>query len=318
MASRKGFTLVELLVVIAIIAMLVTLLLPAVQAARESARNTQCKNNLKQIGLSCLNYESANGELPGFNGEQPPVIVNFPVNARARAVAARDYTKGGNWMLQVLAFMEDVALSETLTELSLARSFKPNDPNVAAAVATPIPSFYCPTRREVRAYPLHRAYRLRYGKLGARSDYAMNGGATKGRVSGNTITVLNDGVWMVGKRATMKNLLDGTSKSYLVGEKAMDSLKYTTGDGIGDHAPVAGLIDSRGAANAYVRYAARRPAPDANDNCLGCHDFGSAHREGWNAVMCDGSVRQLSYGNSWDVHRALASISGEEIDHNVD
>ena len=167
MASRKGFTLVELLVVIAIIAMLVTLLLPAVQAARESARNTQCKNNLKQIGLSCLNYESANGELPGFNGEQPPVIVNFPVNARARAAAARDYTKGGNWMLQVLAFMEDVALSETLTELSLARSFKPNDPNVAAAVATPIPSFYCPTRREVRAYPLHRAYRLRYGKLGA-------------------------------------------------------------------------------------------------------------------------------------------------------
>ena len=318
MASRKGFTLVELLVVIAIIAMLVTLLLPAVQAARESARNTQCKNNLKQIGLSCLNYESANGELPGYNGEQPPLIVSFPVNARSRNVAASQYTKGGNWLLQVLAYMEDVALSETLTELSLARSSNRNDPSVASAVATPIPSLYCPTRREARAYPLHGAYRTRYGKSGARSDYAMNGGATSGRISGNAITVRNDGVWMLGKRATMKNLLDGTSKSYLVGEKAMDALKYATGNGIGDHAPVAGLVDTRGAANSYVRYAARRPAPDANDNCLGCHDFGSAHNQGWNAVMCDGSVRQLSYGNSQDVHRALASISGEELDHNVD
>ena len=87
--TRRGFTLVELLVVIAIIAMLVTLLLPAVQAARESARQTQCKNNLKQVGLACHNYESANNEFPGFNGEAPPLSVNFTKNTRARNVQAR-------------------------------------------------------------------------------------------------------------------------------------------------------------------------------------------------------------------------------------
>jgi type II secretory pathway pseudopilin PulG len=305
---------VELLVVIAIIALLVSLLLPAVQSAREAARMTQCRNNLKQIGVACHNYESANNEFPGFNGEAPPVAVQFARSNRIRSRLAQELEAGGNWMVQVLAYMEDVTLSDVLTELSTAKNLSPRrDPRVEQAIATPIQPFYCPSRREARAYPLHGQYRSRYGKLGARTDYAMNGGSTRGQITGNSITVRNDGVWMVGKRASIKNMTDGTSKTYLVGEKAMDSLELATGKGIGDQAPLAGWADRQGTANSYVRYGARRPSMDSPENCLSCHDFGSAHREGWNAVMSDGSVRLISYSTSWDAHRAMASISGHEV-----
>ena len=310
---RCGFTLVELLVVIAIIAMLVTLLLPAVQAAREAARQTQCKNNLKQIGLASANYESAQETLPGFAGEEAPLGVTFSVAARTRRQAEVD--PGGNWILQALTYMEDVVLSDLLTQLSNesnslnARS----NPRVSAAIATPVSSLYCPTRRESRAYPLHSSYRSRYGPEGARTDYAMNGGGTRRGSPGNQININNDGVWVMGKRMALKSLLDGTSKTYLVGEKAMDSNRYATGNDLGDRAPIAGWSTRRGVANSYVRYGARKPGRDGPDNCLSCHDFGSAHSNAWNAVMCDGSVRSLSYAMDAQLHRAMASISGSEV-----
>ena len=308
---HSGFTLVELLVVIAIIAMLVTLLLPAVQAAREAARQTQCRNNLKQVGLACLNYESANSEFPGFAGEQPPLGVNFSVANRTRS--ARDVDPGGNWIMQAMTYMEDVQLSELLTDLSLRRSVAARrDPSISQAIATPVASLYCPTRREPRAYPLRGNYRMRYGPEGARTDYAMNGGGTARNSRGTQVTISNDGVWVLGKRVSLKSMTDGTSKSYLVGEKAMDVNRYATGDDLGDRAPIAGWSSRRGVANSYVRYGARKPGRDGPDNCLTCHDFGSAHTNGWNSVMCDGSVRSISYSMDVVLHRALASIRGSE------
>ena len=92
---RRGFTLVELLVVIAIIAMLVTLLLPAVQSARSAARRTQCKNNLRQLGLGILNYESAHSSQPKYHDTAEPYFYSKP---------------GPTWSMAILPFAEEQAL----------------------------------------------------------------------------------------------------------------------------------------------------------------------------------------------------------------
>lgn len=308
--SRFAFTLVELLVVIAIVAMLVALLLPAVQSAREAARRTQCTNNLKQLGLTFHNFEAARGFFPGHGGERMPRGVNF-----GEGRSDRDTEVIGNWMLQSLHFMEDGDVADVL--IRSAKGSATAD-EVRLAVQTPVPTLYCSSRREPRAYPLIRRHADAYGNLGARTDYAINGGSsteagsTGGDARGENIVLANDGIWALGRRTAIKKVIDGLSKTYLVGEKSMDTLKYTTGDDHGDRAPIAGLTDNFGAANSYVRFAAREPLRDIADNCQACHDFGSVHQSTWNVSMADGSVHALSYGMDVRVHRALASINGEE------
>ena len=302
--QRYGFTLVELLVVIAIIGILVALLLPAVQAAREAARRMQCKNHLKQIGLACHTYAEAKGYLPGYAGELAPPGVFQPEGREAN-----EEFEGINWMLQMIPFMEDAPLAAILLQ-------NESEPNVIDSsvlkevVATPVPTLICPSRRAAIAYPLYSDWQERYGDLGARFDYAMNGGtAIK---STTTVDLMKDGIWVLGKRIAFKRVVDGLTKTYLVGEKSMDPNMYTTGDGIGDFPPIAGGKDLEGSGS-YVRYASDSPRQDTPGNCLtSCHDFGSAHAGGWNAVMGDGSVRTLSYGMNFNTHWALATINGEE------
>ena len=103
---RRGFTLIELLVVIAIIAILIALLLPAVQAAREAARRSQCVNNLKQIGLGTLNFESTYGNLP------PDVARLDQPDPNADAQAAIP-TASGSFLTQILPYMEQGNLEKS-------------------------------------------------------------------------------------------------------------------------------------------------------------------------------------------------------------
>ncbi len=307
----SGFTLVELLVVLAIIAILVGLLLPAVQAAREAARQVQCKNHLKQLALAQHNYESAFRYLPGYAGEKPPALVRYQHRRRNA-----DY-RGWNWISKSLLFLEQTTLAGHWGDLG-SREQLVMSPESTRMLSNPLSVLHCPTRRAAEAYPLVHAYLDRFGERGARTDYAMNGGAAQVLSSGeagseNWIEVDRTGVWQLGTSTRLGHITDGLSNTYLLGEKAMDSEKYTSGTDFGDRAPATGWVDHRTGANASVRFAARSPQHDVRDNCLACHDFGSAHWTNWNAAVADGSVRSMSYSMDLQLHRAIASMQGGEI-----
>ena len=144
--QRQGFTLIELLVVIAIIAILIALLLPAVQQAREAARRSQCKNNLKQLGLALHNYESTNGRFPsGGEGTDQQFILRrlFPVSA----------------FTACLPFMDQAPLYKRFN-LNFHYTNSANSQNATAA-RTKVPAFLCPSN------PIGRTDTMDYGQ----SDY---------------------------------------------------------------------------------------------------------------------------------------------------
>lgn len=308
MQRRLAFTLIELLVSIAIISILIGLLLPAVQAAREAARQVQCKNHLKQIALAAHNYESAFRFFPGYAGERKPALVIFPNARRNEAM------RGWNWISKTLVFMEQEVLGEQWGHIG--STTEALSPEHIQMLTSPLSVLHCPTRRGADAYPLIGTFQTRFGEMAARSDYAMNGGnAYFGGTDASgeaQIHVDDEGVWKLGQLTRTNHVKDGLSNTYLVGEKAMDSTKYETGTDFGDRAPATGWVDNHRAANSTVRFAARSPGPDSANSCLVCHDFGSAHWTNWNAAMADGAVRSIFYSMDMEVHRATASSHGKE------
>ena len=201
---RNGFTLVELLVVIAIIGILIALLLPAIQAARESARRTQCQNNLRQIGVAILMYNDEFGQFP----------------------AARMDTGsfGASWAFQLLPFLEQKAQHE---------SFHPkervDDDLNAEAMRTPVSVYFCPSRREPSAdrdfdngggVPLVRG-------VAAGGDYASNAGLfhnyeTPPELGGPTEDLnpaITAGPIFTYSKISPRHVTDGLTQTFAVGER---------------------------------------------------------------------------------------------------
>ena len=182
--SRRAFTLVELLVVIAIIGVLVALLLPAVQAAREAARRMQCSNNLKQIGLACHNFHDVNNKLPEG--------VQYPDNVSAN-IADAGTVCGPNWAILILPYMEQNSLyNMTGVDVGAYRKTNGTDSTWINLRSASIKGYICPSDLGTSAMPYNgnvNGSPLNVGSW-ARGNYAANAGP---RDYGNHIINENGG-----------------------------------------------------------------------------------------------------------------------------
>ncbi len=286
--TRPAMTLVEMLVVVAIIGVLIALLLPAVQAVRESARQVQCRNHLHQLALAGLQYHEIHDVFPTS-------VSQFSFRERFEDV--------DTWLVKLLPFLEQTALHSRWKDANLRRDRR----EILNVTETAIATTYCPSRRAAIAYPLPNAMVFRAGSgrvtkgEGARTDYAINGGAAR-HEGGFGLDI--KGVWSPDESIGAADIYDGLSNTYYVGEKAMDGEHYTTGFDLGDQSSIYHCRTG-----SCIRFAKNRPVRDpmGKNTCVNCHDFGSAHPSSWNVALCDGSVQAISYDISFDVHRNFAT-----------
>jgi len=206
--ALHGFTLVELLVVIAIIGVLVALLLPAVQAARESARRAQCENNLKQVGLAMQNYYSAKGTFP------PGCLANgFAPNPKFGNTLGPSHTA----FILLLPYLEGTTVEDIYDYDARA-----NDPPNERAVGTSIHTYLCPSDDA----------QDRRWLFFARSNYAVNYGS--GNTVGSETEIDTDGPFREGVGRKIKQISDGTSNTALVSELLSGREDYESSKKSGD------------------------------------------------------------------------------------
>jgi prepilin-type N-terminal cleavage/methylation domain-containing protein len=285
--TLKAFTLVELLVVIAIIGVLVSLLLPAVQKVRESARRTQCSNHLKQLGLAFHMHHDQYKILPTAGG--PDWTWHMTYKNGAPAIAPEQH---GGWGFQILPFIEQMAVWQgggQSTDIDKS----------VFAIGYKIPTLFCPTRRPPQSAPAGDWYpnpspnpHAGVSSEHAKNDYAAGSHDSAAGFSQGIGPVIR--TWTSATDMTQgigfERITDGQSNTLMLGEKCWNRA--------GDNAMLAN--DNEGYTCGWnhdtSRYTNRAPAPDYKDSSLAIKDvFGSAHDGIFQITLCDGSVRSISY-----------------------
>lgn len=306
--SRQGFTLIELLVVIAIIATLVAILLPAVQQAREAARRSTCKNNLKQLGIAVHNYHDVYNCIPSayFAGDAP-----YTGSGSDNEADGKDCRYG--WGAMILPYVEQSAAYDAMQVGNVRLSTNLANATTRAIAQTPIPVFRCPSDT---APPTNEIKRLPMGQCTgvdcnsatdpnaistACSSYAANWGSTATLTRENPNGFFNhtrDGIWGTNKirRPILRfaDIMDGLSNTAMFGERIYEltgPVKYTPhgGNVWGGHGN-----DENTPARAFGHVAAvgGRVLNCAVSGCA--QGFSSLHDGGVQFVLGDGSVRFVS------------------------